>query len=135
MTKQRELVLKIVQGTDQHLTAEQIFLEAKKEMPAIALATVYNSLNYLTQNHMIVKLSFVGQTDRYDKMFVLHDHMICSRCGRISDVVIDGMQKLLRDQTGEDVRSYELTIHHFCPECRSAEKPSQAPSGNPDNHS
>ena len=43
MTKQRALVLKIVQSTEQHLTAEEIFHEAKKQMPAIALAILYRN--------------------------------------------------------------------------------------------
>jgi len=118
MTKQREVILGIVRGTDEHLTAEQIYREAKKKLPAIALATVYNNLNYLCQNHLITKLGFLGQTDRYDKMFVRHDHMICDGCGCITDVHIDGLQDMLARKTGESVKSYNLTIHHLCPNCR-----------------
>lgn len=120
MTKQRELILKIVRGTDEHYTAEQIFLEAKKEMPSIALATVYNSLHYLTENGLIEKLRFRDQTDRYDKMLVRHDHCICDRCGTIGDVTLPGLRRELERETGETVRSYELTIHYLCPSCRAA---------------
>lgn len=122
MTKQRALVLQIVQAAEEHLTAEQIFLEAKKQMPSIALATIYNSLNYLCENKYIEKIGFTGQTDRYDKMFVRHDHRLCDRCGAVSDVIIDGMQEYIKQKTGEPDLSYELTVHCLCKNCRAAVK-------------
>lgn len=120
MTKQRALVLEIVQASEEHLTAEQIFLEAKKQMPTIAQATIYNSLNYLCENRYIEKIGFTGQTDRYDKMFVRHDHRLCDRCGAVSDVIIDGMKKFIEEKTGESGIGYELTVHHLCANCRAA---------------
>ena len=122
MTKQRALILQIVQSTHEHLTAEQIFLEARKKMPTIALATVYNSLNYLCENHMIEKIGFTGQTDRYDQMLVRHDHTLCEKCGAISDVIIDGLKEYIEEKNGSDVLSYDLTVHHLCPTCRAAAK-------------
>ena len=122
MTKQRALILAIVQSTTEHLTAEQIFLEAKKQMPTIALATVYNSLNYLCENHLIEKIGFTGQTDRYDKMLVRHDHKLCERCGAISDVIIDGLKEYIEKKNGDGILSYDLTVHHLCSSCRKAAK-------------
>ena len=122
MTKQRALILQIVQAAEDHLTAEQIFLAAKKEMPTIALATVYNSLNYLCDNKYIEKIGITGQTDRYDKMLVRHDHRLCDRCGAISDVTVDGLKPFLDTNIPEPVLSYELTVHHLCPSCRAAAK-------------
>lgn len=120
MTKQRALVLQIVQAAEEHLTAEQIFLEAKKQMPTIALATIYNSLNYLCENRYIEKIGITGQTDRYDKMFVRHDHRLCDRCGGVSDIIIDGMKEFIEEKIGEPALTYELTVHHLCPNCRAA---------------
>ncbi len=122
MTKQRALVLKIVRSAQGHLTAEEIFHEAKKELPGIALATVYNSLGYLCENGMIEKISFKGQTDRYDKMFVRHDHRLCDRCGAISDVIIDGLHEYIEKHNDANVLSYDLTVHSLCPACRAAAK-------------
>ncbi len=120
MTKQRALILQIVQAAEDHLTAEQIFLAAKKEMPTIALATVYNSLNYLCENKYIEKIGITGQTDRYDKMLIRHDHRLCDRCGAISDVTVDGLRTFLDEKISDPVLSYELTVHHLCPTCRAA---------------
>lgn len=42
MTKQRRTVLQAIRETPEHMTAEEIFLEAKKKSPGIVVATVYN---------------------------------------------------------------------------------------------
>ena len=118
MTKQRELILNIIRTSEKHLTADEIYQEARKQLPAIALATIYNNLNYLCEHGIITKIAFLGQTDRYDKMYVRHDHMICDRCGQISDLHLNGVQKILEEETGEPIGSYDLTVHHLCPACR-----------------
>lgn len=118
MTKQRELILSIVRGSDAHLSAEEIYLAAREQMPTIALATVYNNLKHLSEGGLITRLTFADQPDRYDKMFLPHDHMVCSACGAISDIRIEGIDDFLHDRAGEDISSYDLTIHHLCPKCR-----------------
>lgn len=120
MTKQRELILSIVRGSDAHLSAEEIYLAAREQMPTIALATVYNNLKYLSEEGLIVRLTFADQPDRYDKMFVPHDHMICSSCGAIRDIRIEGIDAFLQDRAGEDIASYDLTLHYQCSKCRQA---------------
>ena len=120
MTKQRELILSIVRGSDAHLSAEEIYLAAREQMPTIALATVYNNLKYLSEEGLIVRLTFADQPDRYDKMFVPHDHMICTTCGKIRDIRIEGIDAFLHDRAGEDIASYDLTLHYQCSKCRQA---------------
>ncbi len=120
MTKQRELILSIVRGSDAHLSAEEIYQAAREQMPTIALATVYNSLKYLSEEGLIVRLTFADQPDRYDKMFVPHDHMVCSSCGAIRDIRIEGIDAFLHAHAGEDIASYDLTLHYQCPKCRQA---------------
>ena len=122
MTKQRELILSIVRGSDAHLSAEEIYLAAREQIPTIALATVYNNLKYLSEEGLIVRLTFADQPDRYDKMFVPHDHMICSSCGAIRDIRIEGIDAFLQDRAGEDIASYDLTLHYQCSKCRQAAK-------------
>ena len=54
MTKQRKLILDIINSSDRHLTAEEVFFIAKEQMPGIAMATVYNNLNYLSCHNLDV---------------------------------------------------------------------------------
>ena len=79
MTKNARSILDIINDSDSHLTAEQIYLQLKEKNKTVVLATVYNNLSYLYKEGLIRKLSVEGYPDRYDKI-VRHDHLICRKC-------------------------------------------------------
>ena len=63
MTQQREGILRIIQSSGQHLTAEQIFLAAKQELPSLAIGTVYNNLNALCADGTITRVQISRQME------------------------------------------------------------------------
>ena len=85
MTKNKALLLALVQEKPRHLTAEQIFLLAKERCPHISMATVYNNLGALSSEGLIRRLHIDGQADRYDRTVAPHEHFICEECGEITD--------------------------------------------------
>ena len=87
MTKNARSILDIINDSDSHLTAEQIYLQLKEKNKTVVLATVYNNLSYLYKEGLIRKLSVEGYPDRYDKI-VRHDHLICRKCGKLSDILL-----------------------------------------------
>ena len=54
MTKYAEKILDIVEHSDCHMTAEQVFDRLRRDFPRVALATVYNNLNHLIQYGLVV---------------------------------------------------------------------------------
>lgn len=118
MTVQRSLILKIINESEEHLNAEQIYITAKEEMPGIALATIYNNLKYLSDHSFIRKIGVAGGADFYDKSLKPHDHIICDGCGKISDINHGGMKQALERAIGSRITGYELNVHYVCPECR-----------------
>ena len=56
MTRYAKRIWELVDHSEAHMTAEQIFLELKKEEPKVVQATVYNNLNTLCQKGLIRKL-------------------------------------------------------------------------------
>lgn len=119
MTKQKKLILDIVGSSYDHPTADEVFSSAKKQMPGIVLATVYNNLNRLVLEGAIRRISVKGEPDRYDRPDFGHDHIKCSRCGRISDVCTGNLLDELRKATGIDIISYELNMTYICDECKN----------------
>ena len=85
MTRYAKRILEIVDQSDEHMTAEQLYLELKKTEPKVVQATVYNNLNTLYKEGLIRKLSLEGSPDRYDKI-KKHDHLVCKKCGALSDM-------------------------------------------------
>lgn len=119
MTKQRKLVLSIVENSHRHPSAEEIFFEAKESMPSIALGTVYRNLNALHEEGKIRKITLPGASDRYDKAMIPHDHLICEKCGQIKDICLDGVEEALSRSAKCQIARYELNAYYVCDECRS----------------
>ena len=117
MPKYAEEILTAVTEMQRHPTAEQVFLEMKKEHPNIALGTVYKHLNSLAEEGRLLRITEPGSPDRYDRT-ERHDHLICSRCGKITDVHLPDMQERIREALGQEILSYDLRIRYICPACR-----------------
>ena len=66
MTRQRALILEIMRSTPGHLTADEIFAQARQRMPNIARGTVYRNLKLMEQDHEIARLEMPSGPDRYD---------------------------------------------------------------------
>lgn len=118
MTRQRELILQILNHSDRHLTADEVFFLAKLQMPSIAMATVYNNLNAMTDAGMLNRVHVDGSADCFERTVDPHDHLRCDVCGKLANVTIPGLKSRLRDAVSSDITGYELTIHYVCPECR-----------------
>lgn len=117
MSKYAKLILQLINESSGHMTAEQIFLELKKIEPKVVQATVYNNLNMLHREGLIRKVSLEGSPDRYDKI-KKHDHLVCKKCGALSDISFRDLTEGLEEQLGEGILSYDLKVFYLCPKCR-----------------
>ena len=98
MTKNGKMIMEIIYASEEHLTAEQIFLRAKEQAPRIVLATIYNNLNALVAEGMVRRVKLDGSPDRYDRT-TRHDHLVCDRCGRLTDVHLEDLSEKLERET------------------------------------
>ena len=53
MTPQREHVYRVLISKPDHPTADEVFMRAKKDMPEISMATVYNTLDALVASKLV----------------------------------------------------------------------------------
>lgn len=118
MTKNAENILEIINHSNAHLSAEQIYLCLMERKQGVALATVYNNLAFLYRQGLIRKISVEGYPDRYDKM-KRHDHLVCRCCGKLSDILLEDLTQRLQKQVGIPILSYDLKINYICEECLS----------------
>lgn len=117
MTRQRQLILAIIEEARDHPTAQQIFDRARQKMPSIALGTVYRNLGLLADSGEVRRIVVPGQPERYDRVGDPHDHIVCARCGRIVDVRLFDLRPAIEKETGLTVLSYELQVSCICPDC------------------
>ena len=117
MTRYAQQILDIINESTDHLTAEMIYLRLKASNSKVVLATVYNNLNLLYEQDKIRKVSVEGYPDRYDKT-VKHDHLVCKKCGALSDIRLSDLTAQLQAQIPEEIISYDLKVNYICPSCR-----------------
>lgn len=118
-SRQRELILKKVAALDNHPTAEQIYQLASSECPGLSLGTVYRNLNGLVEAGRVRRVSIPGSPDRFDHTLQPHSHLCCTRCGSVSDIVLD--EKILMElfqSSVREVEAYSLTLFGVCEHCR-----------------
>jgi len=121
LTPQRQAVLQVVGESAEHLTAGEIFEAARRVLPSISYATVYNSLKYLKEAGLINEVSFGNGASRYDRETARHDHALCSRCGRLVDFDLEETTQLMRAAARRSrfkPESISLTLVGLCPDCR-----------------
>lgn len=121
LTRQREAVLRVIRESENHMTASEIFEAARKVLPSISYATVYNSLKYLKDSGLVNEISFGNGASRYDRETDRHDHAICTECGKLVDFDLTVTSNLVRAavrKTRFKPESIHLTLRGVCPDCR-----------------
>lgn len=118
MTKKSEAILSVLQSSEGHLTAEEIYLACRKEGIAVSVATVYRCLSALAEEGYIRRFSVAGKPEYFDKTPTPHEHLFCSRCHRVTDAREADVQKLLEETFGITLESYDLSMCVVCQNCR-----------------
>jgi Fe2+ or Zn2+ uptake regulation protein len=124
LTPQRSVVLRVIRESENHLTASEIFEAARRRLPTISYATVYNSLRYLKEAGLAQEISFGNGASRYDSRTERHDHAICTSCGKLVDIdleVTNDLMKAAARQSRFKPESLHLTLRGLCPDCSSKE--------------
>jgi Fe2+ or Zn2+ uptake regulation protein len=115
-------VLDVLQATDQHPTALEIYEAVRRMRPRIGLATVYRILHQLTEQGRISALGRDIEC-RYDARTQRHDHAVCTECGVLLDVPVDIRlcNETLREAAhaaGIALDSHEVRIYGRCMNCQ-----------------
>ena len=121
MTKQRQVIWDVIQSAPGHLTAEQIYQLAKKQLPQIAMGTVYRNLGLMVQDGEIQRIESAGGPDFYDKNNAPHEHFYCVSCGSLIDMDVPDLKQFLQERTGEPILSCQLSVRYVCRSCRKSQ--------------
>ena len=127
LTPQREHVYNVLLGERDHPTAEQVFFRAKKEMPEISMATVYNCLDALVKCRLVRQVNLDSVAMRYCPNMLEHFHFHCDACGGVFDITYPehGTDGPLQLPKGFQATGYEISVHGACPKCFAKRKKQQ----------
>jgi len=127
-TRQRRVIAEVVFNSEGHLTLNQILDRARDDHPSVGYATVYRTMKLLAESGMAEEHKFADGQARYERASDdHHDHIICSRCGRIvefEDEDIERRQERIANELGFKVLSHRHEIYADCVQpCRYDEEP------------
>ena len=110
MTKQKRVILGVINSSYKHLSAEEIFFETRKLVPSISLSTVYRNLGQLVEEKMIRRIDINDSKSVYDKNVLYHAHAIRESNGEVIDIFSEELDRLVKSLVDEEVISYNVII-------------------------
>lgn len=130
LTPQREATVRVLlENEDDHLSAEDVFMLVKDKAPEIGLATVYRTLELLSELHVVEKLNFGDGVARYDLRTDSskhhHHHLICVQCGAMDEIREDWLLPLeerLEKEFHFTVIDHRLDFQGICHRCNAKAK-------------
>ena len=121
-TKQKELILKILDKNRIHPTMQEVYELAKKENQNIGQATVYRNINKLVEDELVIKLPSVKEEGyHYDINNHPHTHLICNSCGKIIDIFDNDYEKFITKIANDNsviIKKSLLVLEGICNNCK-----------------
>ena len=123
VTPQRLAVMAALQGRRDHPTADHLYQEVRRQLPAISFNTVYKTLEILCQQGMVIKVNPLHAMARYDGETGRHAHLICRQCHQIIDLDWEGLEVPTlpaESLQGFQIEHPSLTFWGLCPRCQTS---------------
>lgn len=126
LTPQREATVRVLlEHEEDHLSAEEVYLLVKEKSPEIGLATVYRTLELLTELKVIDKINFGDGVSRYDLRHEgvshFHHHLVCVTCGSVDEIQEDllvDVEKIVEREWNFKIKDHRLIFHGICSRCQ-----------------
>lgn len=125
LTRQRRILLELIDKSGQHLDAERLYLLAKEKDAKLNRVTVYRTLKMLKEGGLVDELDLMhigGDQHFYEtRMKQEHAHIICLRCGKVEEFFGETLQKLRRQvesHFGFQIVLARTEVGGYCSHCQ-----------------
>jgi len=123
-TKQRMQILETLFENEGHTNIDDIYQLVKKKNPKIGYATVHRTLSLLKKLGIVEATKIGNQKILYEHKYAHshHDHIICTKCGKIIEVASEELEKLQNQIAKKNkfkILDKKLIIYGLCDKCRS----------------
>ncbi len=125
VTPQRLAVYEVLSRTKAHPNAETIYNKLQPNYPTMSLATVYKTLDILSEIGLVQVLNVGEESFRYDANTESHPHAHCVQCGRVDDIFdVDDSEFMerLTQKTAYQLTGKQLYFYGICPSCQKKRK-------------
>ncbi len=123
LTRPRRMVAGLVAGQAGHFTAADLLAHPHARGDGIGRATVFRALDLFVELGLLERLDLPTGEHAYVACRPdHHHHLVCSRCGRSTDVQDEGLRDVVEGiarRTGYLIADHRLELYGTCPACRS----------------
>ena len=135
-TNQRQAIVETFVASDDHLTVEELHRRVRLLDPSVSAATVYRTVNMLTEIGVAVKRQFGSGSAAFERAFGKehHDHLVCTICGAITEFHHDLIERLQEDVARTHdflLVSHRLELYGRCVACRAQADDNPVPEDEP----
>ena len=126
LTEPRRSLAALIAEQDGHFTAAELVAAARAAHSGVGRATVFRTLELLEEIGAVERLDLpTGEHAYVGCEPAHHHHVVCSRCGRATEIDDSGLRSVVQDvarQTGFRVDDHRLELFGICPDCQAAER-------------
>lgn len=125
-SRKRMAILKLIQSTDTHPTADWIYANLKPKYPDLSLGTVYRNLKKFCESGKITSIGVINGQEHFDANTHKHSHLICEQCGEVEDIAdtfftVEELGRIAREH-GICISQAEVTFNGLCKSCAAKAK-------------
>ena len=123
VTRQRRLVMQVLQDNPGHLEVEAVYTLAKARDPHISLPTVYRTLAVLKEMGLVEDHTLGEDHAHFEAApETPHYHFTCLKCGRVVEFDAPQVMQVVRalsEREGLQVTDVHLLLSGYCAQCRT----------------
>ncbi|MCU0227440.1 MAG: transcriptional repressor [Bryobacterales bacterium] len=141
LTKQRKILLEIIDQSGAHLDAERLYQLAKERDSKLNRVTVYRTLKLLKESGLVDELDlmhFAGDQHYYEtRMKQEHAHVICLQCGRVEEYFGEPLRALrqqIQESLGFEIVAARTEVGGYCSHCQALRGKGQVATTLADGH-
>ncbi len=119
-TKQRDAILEVFLNAKGHITSDELFQKVRDDHPNIGFTTVYRTLKLLCDAGLAIERNFEDGVTRYEIEQEHHDHLVCTRCGKIIEfecAMIESTQNRIAERYGFRILRHRHELYGHCSDC------------------
>lgn len=121
-TQQRETILQHFLKCTTHVSTEELYLSLRRKHPGIGYATVHRTLKLFSESGIAEERNFGDGQTRFELSVgdEHHDHLICSKCGKIiefEEPMIEKLQEEIAARHGFTIQDHRLELYGLCVGC------------------
>ncbi len=125
LTPQRLELVRLIAASEGHPNARQLYEKIKSDYPTMSFATVYKTLALLKEMGQVLEIDLHNDSHYDGNRPEPHPHLICDRCGKITDADVSFEAESLRrleQASGFKILRPQISFFGLCMDCQEADR-------------